>query len=124
MRRLNIMITAIALGLLAPAVGSAAADAETQATPCCFANPRYAGICQVAPGEGETCSSILSYLNDINGTGKTYCGDTTVREGWSQVECTSQGGGTSKSVCSAPALQSDALNITTKGPVLRPAALS
>jgi hypothetical protein len=110
MPRSTVMTITLALGLLAPVVGSAAADAETQATPCCFANPRYAGICQVAPGEGETCSSILNYLNNIDSTGKTYCGNTTVREGWSRVECTSEGGGTSQSVCSAAGQQPDALD--------------
>jgi hypothetical protein len=120
MPRLTVMTIALALGLLAPVVRSAAADAGTQATPCCFANPRYAGVCQVAPGEGETCSSILNYLNDINSTGKTYCGNTTVREGWRRVECTSEDGGTSTSVCSAPGLQSDALDAAVQTPLSLP----
>ena len=55
--------------------------------PCCFTNPRYTGVCQVTPGEGESCSSILGYLNNPNSVGKSYCGGTTVRGGWSQVTC-------------------------------------
>ncbi len=54
---------------------------------CCFTNPRYSGVCEVAPGEGETCSSILGYLNNPNSSGKAYCGGTAVRGGWSQVAC-------------------------------------
>jgi hypothetical protein len=58
-----------------------------QAGKCCFNNPRYNGTCEVTPGEGETCASILDYLNNQNSTGKSYCGNTTVRGGWSQLDC-------------------------------------
>jgi len=54
---------------------------------CCFTNPRYSGVCEVAPGEGESCSSILGYLNNPNSSGKAYCGGTAVRGGWSLVAC-------------------------------------
>ena len=57
--------------------------------PCCFENPRFSGTCQVTPGEEETCGSILSYLNNPNSVGKTYCGNTKVRGGWTQVQCES-----------------------------------
>ena len=39
------------------------------------------------PGEGETCQSILAYLNNPMSTGKSYCGGTAVRGGWVQVDC-------------------------------------
>ena len=54
---------------------------------CCFTNPQYSGICAVEPGEGETCTTILDYLNNPNSQGKTYCGNTSIRGGWKQVEC-------------------------------------
>jgi hypothetical protein len=57
---------------------------------CCFTNPRFSGVCQVTPGEGETCSDILAYLNNQASVGKTYCGNTKVRGGWSQVDCDSE----------------------------------
>ena len=54
---------------------------------CCFTNPQYSGICAVEPGEGETCTTILDYLNNPNSQGKTYCGNTSIRGGWKRVEC-------------------------------------
>src|SRR5262245_16416293 len=54
---------------------------------CCFTNPRQAGTCEVTPGSGETCGSVLAYLNSPNSQGKTYCGNTTVRGGWQSVSC-------------------------------------
>lgn len=54
---------------------------------CCFTNPRYSGVCAVEPGGGETCQSILDYLNNPQSQGKTYCGNTNVRGGWKQVTC-------------------------------------
>ena len=54
---------------------------------CCFTNARYTGVCVVTPAEDETCSSILAYLNNPNSVGKPYCGGTTIRGGWAQVEC-------------------------------------
>ena len=55
--------------------------------PCCFANERYAGICSVTPSEGETCATVLDYLNNPMSTGKSYCGGTDIRGGWTRVEC-------------------------------------
>ena len=55
--------------------------------PCCFNNPRYSGICQVAPAADETCASVLDYLNNAAAVGKGYCGGTNVRGGWQQVAC-------------------------------------
>jgi hypothetical protein len=54
---------------------------------CCFSNPAYSGTCQVKPGEGETCASILSYLNTPLASGKSYCSNTDIRGGWQQVSC-------------------------------------
>jgi hypothetical protein len=54
---------------------------------CCFTNPRHAGTCEVTPGAGETCGSILAYLNNPNSQGKTYCGNTTIRGGWQSASC-------------------------------------
>ena len=54
---------------------------------CCFENPRFSGTCEVTPGPEETCGDILAYLNNPNSVGKGYCGNTTVRGGWTQVAC-------------------------------------
>jgi hypothetical protein len=62
-------------------------DEATEKQECCFANPKYAGICEVNPAEGETCASILEYLNDPQSAGKTYCQGTRLRIGWKQVDC-------------------------------------
>ena len=63
------------------------ATMATQQEPCCFENPRYSGTCQVTPGPEETCGDILAYLNNPNSVGKTYCGNTKIRGGWSSVAC-------------------------------------
>jgi hypothetical protein len=39
----------------------------------------------VAPG--ESCSGVLRYLNNLNSVGKTYCGSTEIRMGWTVVRC-------------------------------------
>jgi hypothetical protein len=62
-------------------------ETVTQQEPCCFKNPRFTGTCQVTPGPEETCGDILAYLNNPNSVGKTYCGNTKVRGGWTQVTC-------------------------------------
>jgi hypothetical protein len=54
---------------------------------CCYANPRFAGVCVVQPARSETCSSILNYLNSPGSSGKTYCDSTEVRGEWKQVRC-------------------------------------
>jgi hypothetical protein len=69
------------------AAESGKTETATQQGPCCFENPRYSGTCQVTPGPEESCGDILSYLNNPNSVGKTYCGNTKVRGGWSQVDC-------------------------------------
>ena len=66
-----------------------AAPAE-QASPradCCFINRAFTGVCRVKPADGETCATILAYLNDPRSQGRSYCGGTTIRSGWQQVSC-------------------------------------
>jgi|GEM_PF-1541790 len=54
---------------------------------CTFSNPGYSGECResgtLKEGEtaGDACNSILQCLNNVR-CEKTYCGATTVREGW------------------------------------------
>jgi hypothetical protein len=79
----------IVLGWALSAAGAVpAADAGGK---CCFTNPAFTGVCQVTPQEGETCPSILEYLNTPNSSGKNYCGDTNVRGGWQQTSCSARG---------------------------------
>jgi hypothetical protein len=96
----------LCVAVIAGFVGIAAASGEPGPTAtgtiagsddCCFTNPRYSGVCRVTPGPEETCSDILAYLNNQASVGKTYCGNTKVRGGWSQVDCDSE-----ESVCVAP----------------------
>jgi hypothetical protein len=65
---------------------SVLADAQAKKA-CCFANPGYAGVCQVQPAAEETCASILDYLNNPSSSGKGYCNSTEVRGGWTRVNC-------------------------------------
>lgn len=88
----NIMWIVVGTALLSLAVPAQAADEE-----CCFTNPRYTGVCKVKPGADETCADILAYLNNMNSVGKSYCGNTIIRGGWSQVDCDK---GDERSVCS------------------------
>ena len=68
---------------------TASSQTETPAPACCFTNPRHTGVCEVQPQEGETCASILAYLNNTQAVGKAYCGNTAVRRGWTQATCES-----------------------------------
>jgi hypothetical protein len=68
--------------------------------PCCFTNPRYTGVCKVVPAEDETCGDILAYLNNQSSVGKSYCGNTTIRGGWTQVNCDADN--QSVAACEAP----------------------
>jgi hypothetical protein len=96
----------IAVGVLVAVAPALAADKA-----CCFTNPRYSGTCSVMPGKDETCGSILSYLNNPSSVGRSYCGGTTIRGGWSTVDCatakasvqTSSAGSTSNNQNSKPA---------------------
>ena len=60
---------------------------DASSGPCCFVNSSYAGVCMVDPAPGESCASILSYLNTPGTAGKTYCGNTVIRGGWTEVRC-------------------------------------
>jgi hypothetical protein len=72
----------------APPVGAVAAPGqEPHPSKCCFANPSFAGTCEVEPAKDETCTSILGYLNNPLAQGKSYCGNTTLRGGWTSVAC-------------------------------------
>lgn len=79
--------------LLALAGGSSdfVARAADPPAPCCFTNQQYSGVCSVQPAEGETCATILAYLNNPNAQGKTYCDNTNVRGGWKQQKCAKPG---------------------------------
>ena len=82
-------------GIAAVLMGVALLLAQTAGAakkPCCFTNPQYAGVCVVQPGEGETCASILEYLNNPLSQGKSYCDNTTIRGGWKRVECPKKSG--------------------------------
>jgi hypothetical protein len=84
-------VKTIALAILLPlslrAAAGIAAAKERPRPSCCFAHPQHAGTCVVHPARGETCASILTYLNRPRSTGKTYCENTTVRGGWTRVGC-------------------------------------
>jgi len=77
----GLLAAAAAAGLCLP---QAMADAKPA---CCFTNPQYSGVCSVDPGEGETCTTILDYLNNPQSQGKTYCGNTSIRGGWKESDC-------------------------------------
>lgn len=74
-----------------PAAAPAAPPTQDQSTQCCFTNPNYQGTCVVQPGQGETCDSILQYLNSAGTVGKTYCNSSRIRGGWQQVDCDNRG---------------------------------
>jgi len=72
----------------APPVAAVAVRAqEPHPSKCCFANPSFAGTCEVEPAKDESCASILGYLNNPMSQGKSYCGNTTLRGGWTSVAC-------------------------------------
>ena len=79
------MLGAIFYVLFSITTATAATTASTGQ--CCFLHPNYAGTCVVQPAGNETCASILAYLNSAGSTGKTYCGSTVIRGGWSQTKC-------------------------------------
>ena len=80
----------LSMAVVASFLGSAAVSAdpaEKAKAACCFTNPQYSGVCSVDPGEGETCTTILDYLNNPQSQGKTYCGNTSIRGGWKESDC-------------------------------------
>jgi len=77
-----------AAGPVVAAAGScAAADSQDPRPHCCFTSPRYVGACEVEPEKGETCTSILEYLNNPQSQGKAYCNRTAIRGDWKLVPC-------------------------------------
>jgi hypothetical protein len=88
---LNVLKIRIGLAVFVFLGGLAAAPARVK-SPCCFSNPQYAGKCVVRPAKGETCSSILAYLNKASSVGKNYCSNTTIRGGWALATCTAAEG--------------------------------
>lgn len=60
---------------------------EASKSPCCFEHDGYQGTCVVQPGDGETCESILEYLNTPSTVGKSYCGGSQLRGNWRAVPC-------------------------------------
>jgi hypothetical protein len=85
----TVLLMAAALGVLLEGAVRAPErlQAEKEKKPCCFQHPGYAGTCKVQPAEDETCATILAYLNNPMAEGKSYCGGTTVRGGWTEVRC-------------------------------------
>jgi hypothetical protein len=91
MKRTNGIVVITICSLFATGMVAAAEDEEAVISvageTCCFENARFSGTCQVSPGPEETCGDILAYLNNPNSVGKSYCGNTRVRGGWTQVKC-------------------------------------
>ena len=101
--------TVLVLALCLPPLLAAAADSDAdtssittlQQEPCCFKNPRFSGVCQVVPGPDESCADILAYLNTPNTVGKSYCGKTDIRGGWTLVGC-EEASASGAASCEAP----------------------
>jgi len=90
------VVVCLVLGplLVGGSMAAAATPTPARASKCCFANQQYTGICKVIPGKDETCASILAYLNNPIGAGKTYCGGTPIRGGWAFAVCEPKHGST------------------------------
>lgn len=86
-KTIAILLAAAALVTLVWARTPVAPPAQETPQPCCFTHLEYAGVCEVTPAEGESCASILRYLNTPMSTGKSYCGGTTIRGGWEPAAC-------------------------------------
>jgi uncharacterized protein (TIGR02246 family) len=104
-------VAAIAVAALIPQ--SAAADEN-----CCLNNYRFAGGCMVVAHGSETCSSVLAYLNNFDSVGKYYCGNTTVRGGWTLGTCS--GGAQTQPQTYAPQTSQPAERIQQRQPNVRP----
>jgi len=87
MKTRMILVSILILILSAARSHSPAAESQTKPSRCCYVNTEYHGVCQITPAEGETCDSILKYLNTPGTAGKTYCDQTSIRGGWKQVAC-------------------------------------
>lgn len=82
MKKLSLVLVVLMLSVF-----TFAQDETEPAKECCLANQGYQGVCRVTPGEGESCDSILNYLNTPGTVGKTYCGGSKIRGGWTAVSC-------------------------------------
>ena len=79
----SILFSSLALATaMAPVVSD-----DPKRPPCCFTNPQYSGVCSVEPAADESCGQVLEYLNSPQSQGKSYCGNTTIRGGWSAKKC-------------------------------------
>jgi hypothetical protein len=88
MIKLHVQLPAVfAAALIVFPTCASAWQEKPPATTCCFTRDGYQGVCRVEPGEGETCESILAYLNSPHTVGKAYCGRTRLRTRWSLVDC-------------------------------------
>lgn len=85
MRRLFLLLGLAVVGAVL-IIGSTHAEVQENEK-CCFTHPSYTGTCEVTPGEDESCGNILRYLNTPNSMGKTYCGGSELRGGWSLASC-------------------------------------
>jgi hypothetical protein len=85
--RIRVLGCAAVLALAGGGSDPTARAADPARPPCCYTNARYSGVCSVEPAEGETCASILDYLNNPSSQGKSYCGNTNIRGGWKQKTC-------------------------------------
>jgi hypothetical protein len=77
----SILWSALAVASAAPAVD------DPPKLPCCLTNPQYSGVCSVEPAADETCGEVLEYLNSPQSQGKSYCGNTSIRGGWTLAKC-------------------------------------
>lgn len=93
MTAVSITVSIAAATLICGAPASVAAqDVPLSPVPkdaCCFNNFRYSGTCSVQPRQGQLCSNVLNYLNNISSSGEAYCSTTYIRGGWAQVDCES-----------------------------------
>jgi uncharacterized protein (TIGR02246 family) len=81
--RTRIQLTTLAATLAMAVLPQEAAADEN----CCLNNFRFAGGCMVVARGSETCAGIQAYLNSFDSVGQYYCGNTTVRGGWTLTDC-------------------------------------
>jgi hypothetical protein len=89
-------IVLFAAGVLVAALLAPAPVADAQGSKmCCFNNWRFSGTCVVQIAWDQQCGDVLSVLNNPMAAATSYCGGTTLRGGWTSLEC--GGGGSSTS---------------------------
>ena len=83
----RMVVVMLALAAAAGAAVALASQEKEALVVCGFRNPSYTGLCEErAPYEQgkkleAICKPILDCLNDTRCI-KTYCGATTIRQGW------------------------------------------